>query len=424
MTKTSSTKAYLSVFGSALFFFFIFIQMNMFNALAKDLIQDFSLSSAQLGNLSANYFYATVLFLIPAGMILDRFSTRLCVIVVMGISIACTILFSLSHFYLQAAITRFVLGMCGAFCLLSSVRLASQWFSGEKIGFVIGCVITIAMAGGLCAQTPLTWAVDALGWRHALLLDAGIGVILLVLIMLLVNDTPTKRYHQPTEAGMGFKAIISDLLQVMKNPQNILAGCYTGLMNLPLMLLGAIWGSLYLTQYNHLSRPNASWVVMLLFVGTIIGSPVAGWISDRLQKRVLPMILGALASMAVIIFLMFAPHLSMPTLIVLFFLLGFFTSSQVISYPLIIESNRGALIGAAEGLASMIIMAGGFLQPVFGYMLMWHHPHPLHKALIYTHQDFYLAMLIIPAGFIISLMICFFLKESHAKSMYPTDHHA
>jgi predicted MFS family arabinose efflux permease len=415
--QPSPLRAYSSVFGSALFFFFTFIQINMFNALAPYLIQGFSITSAELGNLSANYFYATVLFLIPAGMILDRVSTRYVIITAMTISIICTVIFAQSHYFLEAALARFIIGLCGAFCLLSSVRLASRWFSGHKMAFIIGCVVTIAMVGGVCAQTPFTLIADHWGWRTTLMLDAGLGAFLLLFIIAFVCDTPEKRCHHPTSGGLSFKEIISDLIQVTKNPQNILAGCYTALLNLPIFLLGAIWGGLYLTQVDHLNRPNASIVVMFLFIGTIVGSPTVGWISDRLQKRILPMIVGAIASLAVVLMVMFAHHLHMPALLTLFFLLGFFTSTQVISYPLIIESNPLALTGAAEGLASMIIMAGGFLQPAFGYLMQWHHPHPLHQAIVYSSHDFYTAMAIMPIGFILSIFICFLLKDSQAKSM-------
>ena len=68
--------AWIVCFSAALFFFYEFIQMNMFNAISADLMRAFSLSATQLGKLSAYYFYANLLFLPVAGALLDRFSTR------------------------------------------------------------------------------------------------------------------------------------------------------------------------------------------------------------------------------------------------------------------------------------------------------------------------------------------------------------
>lgn len=412
---TNSSRAYISVFSSALFFFFIFIQLNMFNALDPYLIKDFKISAVALGNLSAAYFYATIIFLIPAGMILDRLSTRRVIITAMSISIVCTIVFAISHHFYQAFTARFIIGLCGAFCLLSSVRLASRWFSGDKMAFVIGCVVTIAMLGGMVAQTPFTLMADHWGWRLTLLADAALGGVLLLMIIAFVADTPTQRHHKPTTANAGIKSIACDLIKVAQNAQNWLAGSYTALLNLPIFLLGAMWGSLYLTDMDGLSRPSASIVTTSLFIGTIIGSPVVGYLSDRWKKRVFPMQMGAIASLIIILALIYTPHLSFLSLMILFFLLGFTSSSQVISYPLIIESNPLSLTGAAEGLASILIMGSGLLQPVFGSLMQYH--HSANTLTQYHPADFYRAMSLLPIAFIIALFLCFALKESSGKTL-------
>ena len=63
-------------FVASLFFFYEFVQMNMIGSLAPYLMQNFSINAVDLGNLSATYFYSTILFLLPAGQILDRVSAR------------------------------------------------------------------------------------------------------------------------------------------------------------------------------------------------------------------------------------------------------------------------------------------------------------------------------------------------------------
>ncbi|MES1989164.1 MAG: MFS transporter, partial [Pseudomonadota bacterium] len=62
--------------SAALFFFYEFIQMNMLNSLGGYLVKEYDISATQLGNLSAWYFYANLLFLLSAGLVLDRLSTR------------------------------------------------------------------------------------------------------------------------------------------------------------------------------------------------------------------------------------------------------------------------------------------------------------------------------------------------------------
>src|SRR3990167_6276873 len=96
---------WLVIFSASLFFFFEFMQVNMFNAINSSLYIAFQLTDAtQLGVLSACYMYAIVFFLFPAGMILDRFSTRKIIITAMFLCVLCTAAFSYTTALWQAGL--------------------------------------------------------------------------------------------------------------------------------------------------------------------------------------------------------------------------------------------------------------------------------------------------------------------------------
>ena len=97
-------------------------------------MREFSLSAGQISQLSAIYFIANVIFLFPAGSILDRFSTRKVILTSMSICIAGTFLFSLSTSLFIAGCARFFTGIGSAFCFLSCIRLASRWFPAQTHG--------------------------------------------------------------------------------------------------------------------------------------------------------------------------------------------------------------------------------------------------------------------------------------------------
>ncbi|WP_280522002.1 MFS transporter [Candidatus Coxiella mudrowiae] len=162
----------------------------MFNALSPNLMRSFYIGASCLGHLSENYFYANVIFLFPAGMLLNRVSTRKVIILAMAASVVCTFSFAASTSIWQADPCRFVTGIVGSFCLLSNVRLASRWFEPRQMALVICLIVTLVMIGGMVAQTPFIFLTDALGWRMTLLIDASLGLIMLLLIVLLVKDFP------------------------------------------------------------------------------------------------------------------------------------------------------------------------------------------------------------------------------------------
>lgn len=418
MTFSQRIQPWIVVFSASLFFFFEFMQVNMFNALDPSLYKAFHLTNAtQLGQLSACYMYAVVLFLFPAGMILDRFSTRSIIRLAMLVCVICALIFSFTTQLWQAEICRLITGVGGAFCLLGCVRLASRWFPPKHMALVVGLIVTFAMLGGMIAQTPFTKMTQLYGWRNTLRIDAVAGFVMLVFIFMFVRDYPrgTQTFFEAQHASLEKMGFWPAFRRTLSNPQNWLGGFYTSLINLPIFLLGSTWGSWYLMQTQHLSAVDASFVTSMLFIGMIIGSPALGWFSDLIERRKMPMIIGAIASIAVIVVIMYVPDLSLEDLLMLFFMLGFVISSQIISYALIAESNPSVLTGTAEGLASVLIMSGGFLIPVFATLLNLHWNHAmLHGIPNYSVHDYHLAFLIMPIAFVIALLAACAIKETYS----------
>ena len=276
-------KPWVVCFSAALFFFYEFIQMNFFNSLSTEIVNEFSLTPEQLGYLSAFYFYANLIFLFPAGLLLDRFSTRRIILTTMLICITGTFLFSLSQNFWQAAFSRFITGIGSAFCFLSAIRLASRWFPIEKMALIAGLIVTLAMAGGIVAQTPITMLSEWIGWRHTILIDGMVGIILFAVIFIFVQDynCENKNFTENTLSPPSPINFWLNLKLSYLNPQNWFCGIYTSLMNSPIAILGSLWGSLYLEKKHFMEPKNAATISAMIFIGTIIGSPFFGAFSPK-----------------------------------------------------------------------------------------------------------------------------------------------
>jgi hypothetical protein len=116
--------------------------------------------------------------------------------------------------------------------------------------------------------------------------------------------------------------------------------------------------------------------------------------------------------------LMYAPNLSLSSVIGLFFLIGFVTSSQVLTYPTIAELNPIYLTSTAVSVDSVCIMVSGFVfPPFFGWLMERAGNHPIVNGVaVYSAQDFNDAMLILPIAFIVGLIITFFMRETYCRS--------
>ena len=417
----SSFQAWSVVLVAALFFFYEFIQMNLFNAINDQLRSTLHLSATVLGEVSLMYFIANVVFLFPAGVIIDRFSTRKVILISMLFCIVGTVLFAGTTSTFLAMCYRFLTGIGSAFCFVSVVRLASRWFAPERLAMVIGVVVTLAMTGGVVANTPLMLLAKAWGWRNALYLDGLLGVVLFILILCIVRDHP-KSYqatHELEQAELHQLGYLKSMRIAFFRAQNWCAALFTSLMNLPIGVLGGLWGVNYLVANNGFTPVAASEISSMLFVGTIVGSPLVGWISDTLGKRVMPMFVGAVLSLTLCVVMYDHAHVSQFSMMILFFLLGVTTSCQIISYALVAETNSRMVTAMAVSVVSIATQGGVALyQYLFSHLLDQHQLMRLHHiSQQYTADDFKWAILMIPVGFVIAMLLSACVKEKpHADT--------
>jgi MFS family permease len=418
-SKFKTMQPWLVCIAASLFFFYEFVQMSMFNAINPSLIRDFSVSATQLGSLSAAYFYANILFMLPAGLLLDRYSTKLIILTAMLTCVIGTVCFSLTDSLYTAMICRFLTGIGGSFPFLCCLRLAIRWFPPKKLGLITGIMITMAMLGGVVAQTPLTLLTINYGWRASILIDGLLGIIFMLIIYFVVHNEPASNIQKTVTKHINKLPVMQSLKRITSNKQNWLFGIYTCMLNLPIFLLAQTWGSLYLSQVHHLSMTKATMVTSMIFIGTILGSPTLGWLSDTISRRKLPMLLGAIVSLAIILLIMYLPSLSFTSLLLLFLALGYTTSTQIITYPAISESNSLVTNSGALGLASILIMSGGAIfEPMFGWLMQRNWSHEVIDGIPnYSSADYHHAFMILPVAFVVGIIVMFFAKETFCRKL-------
>lgn len=402
------------------FLFFQFFQIAAFNVLIPDLIVSLHTSSSSLSMLSALYFYGTIVFLVPAGVLLDNLSTRTIILLAMALSMFGVFLFTISESFYVAALGRFLIGVSGGpFGFLSSMRLAARWFPPQRLAFVTGIIVALAMLGGVIAQMPFATLIDLIGWRDAMWINLGVGAVIAVTIYLLVKDYPAGQEQEYLKQLNYCKneGFVKGLKIVVFSKQNWFAGLFASLLNLPIFVLGALWGMLYLVQIHAMPRLHATIICSLLFLGMLIGAPLFGYISDRWRLRKMPMLLGAVICISATIFVIESSFIPWHVLGFAFFAIGFGSSSQTLAYPMVAESNPPALAGSALSIASTLIMAGGAIaQPIFGWMIdkQW-------SGLIidgipsYSPADYKFALWILPVAILASMIMVFLLRETYCR---------
>jgi sugar phosphate permease len=274
----------------------------------------------------------------------------------------------------------------------------------------MGLLVTFAVSGGWVASTPMLLAINALGGQMTMLVNGALGVVILVLVALFVRDYPEGAAPAGDEASPAETVPLATGLGIaISNKQNWLAGLYIGLLNLSVLLLGAIWGTNYLKVINpELSSETVTSIIGMIFIGTMVGSPLCGWFSDRVRSRKWSMFAGALVSLAIMLAIMLTPQPGAAMLFALFLLLGIITAAQSIGYPVIAESNEDKVLGTANGFSAVLIMGmAAIAQPLFGWLI-----DVLGGE---TPENYRQAIWLMPASFVIALVCTLLLRETFKK---------
>lgn len=415
-------KAFIIVFITSFLFFYEFGLTNMYNSLGPYVVKDFNLSPTEFGFVASLFFYTDLIFLIPAGLLVDRHSPRKIITLVLLISSTGVLLNANTHSLALLIVARLLMGFGGGFCLVGCIRVAVNWFPAQYLAGISGFIITMGMLGGLMVQTPLTLLIIHTSWRHALTVVAMIGYAIAALIFLCVRDMPEERREErQNHIKQHHESGLTHCLKLaLLKKQNWYCGLYTCLMNLPIFMLGALLGIPYLTQVNQLSTTEAATISGMLYLGTMIGSPIMGWLSDTFKNRKLPMLINAILAIILVFIIIQITNNNFWLLLGLFLLLGIITSAQIISYPTVVESNSKMISSSATCIISMMCMISGvFIQPLAGFLLSIRGGgHIMAGTMDYPIASYHFVMNILPIAFIMAFIFALLVRETHAKSLH------
>lgn len=401
-------EGWLICLSAGLFFFYVFFQMNIFDVINQSLRQAFQINAAQLSWMSSTFVWASILFFIPAGIIVDRFSVRKIILITMTICIIGTLGFALTTSYILASIFHSFTGIANAFCFTSCMVLVYRFFPPTYQALVTGCLVTMAFCGGMAAHTPLAYLNEYIGWRKSLLIDVVLGIAILIWLSFVIKD----KYQSKTSKNDTLMWL-KGLTRVITTKQNWFAGIYTACLNLPIMVLCALWGASYLKKVHHLANMEASNIMSLVLMGSMIGGPLFGFLSDKLGRRKPIMLFGAIGTLGIMGLLVTFTNLSFITLSCIFFAIGLLSSCQIVGYPLISESNHSNNTGIATAIASIIITGcGGLGQVLFGALLQHHAGFIAHH---FSSLDFQYAIIMLPIAAAISCLMMLGIDETYCS---------
>ncbi|MCH2141173.1 MAG: MFS transporter [Phycisphaerales bacterium] len=417
---------------AACFFLYEFFVRVMPSVVLGDLSSEFNATPVDLSGSLAVYLWVYAPMQLVVGGLFDRFGAKFLLVGAAGIVGGGCLIFAQTQTLDGLGIARGMAGFGSAFAFVGAIYVATVWFPPSRLALIAGVTTAVGMLGEVIGQTPLVDAVAAWGWRDVVMISGWAGLAIAIVLLLVIPPRPHWFHDRFTEEDETNIGILTGIITVLGNWKLWVVGLICASIYMPLSVVAALWGNTFMEVAGGYTAKQASFATIMLATGWMIGCPIAGWLSDRMGSRRIPLIVGSLGGGATMLLFMWPGLLGYYGLLSVMLIGGLLTSTQVICFAVAMDVCPRTLRGTATACANFIcMMVAAGVQVLIGWILTTEVTTPsVHRSSGHitagadslkhtTPEEFRWAMAIIPALFVMSLILCFVLPETAPERAKP-----
>jgi MFS family permease len=165
---------------------------------------------------------------------------------------------------------------------------------------------------------------------------------------------------------------------------------------------------------HGIERGEAAFAVMLILLGQGLGSPVMGWLSDRIGRRKPVMFLCSGLALITLCIAVYVHGLPLWLVYAILFLHGTGSSGIIVGFSTMREAAAPHLVGASLGIVNTFVMGfSAMIHPLLGLLLDTVWDERMEGGVrYYGTGDYELAMLVLPAALVIGLIAAALVRET------------
>ncbi|CAN8077126.1 unnamed protein product [Agarophyton chilense] len=296
-----------------------YLTRNSFTYVAPVMRQALGFSLEQLGIIMSVFPLAYGFSKLVAGILSDRFSTRLFMSLGLALTGVINILFGF-----QTSLFAFVaLWLANGFFQAAGAppcaKLLTTWYSRSERGTWWGFWNTSHNTGGFLIPLLAGYCARAFGWQYGMIVPGVISIFMGLFLFNRLRDSPEAVGLPPvdeidTNKGESEKNAENktdgDLTSRQKLFKYVLSNPYVWLLAVSYFFVYFVrqgvssWAHIFLLDYKGVAdAQEAAFRVSGMEIGGLLGSLVSGWASDKMMRgRRIPIIvlwlLGVMASVA------------------------------------------------------------------------------------------------------------------------------
>lgn len=316
----------------------------------------FEIASTQLSVFTMVQLFVYASMQIPVGALLDRFGAKRLLVVGVTLMTGAQLGFAFADSFAVGVLARVVVGMGDAMVFIPLLRLVALWFPPFRIPMVSQLTGLLGQLGALVAASPLVYALQEWGWTPSFGAAAAVGVVLGVLLVAVVRDSP---YPDHELDQIKVRALARTVRRAWMTP-----GTRLGLWSHFSAQFGAtvfalLWGYPFLVAGQGLSPQTAGNLLVLMTLTTVVTSPVIGGFVTRYPFSRSTLILWIVAAIATVwaVVLLWPGRAPLPLLVLLVVVTAVGGPGAFVGFDLARTFNPPTRLGSATG----IVNVGGFL---------------------------------------------------------------
>lgn len=254
---------------------------------------------ASLGMFATAYYAGYVFSNAAGGYLTDRIGGRaLITLSLIGAGLFMIYFGSTRSVVVGVAVQGFV-GLFAGAEYGAGIKLISSWFRPRELGRAMGIYTSATAVGVLIANTAVPRIINALDWTASYHAFGAISIAAGILCFILVRPGPVRVVVAPSSSA-GSTSIVRKLL----TNRNLMLLALAGFGGFWGTYGFVIWSNTLMIKGRGIDHTVAGMIVGIFAVMGIVGKPLIGWLSDKMNgaRRVPAMAMLLLFSGMLIVF--------------------------------------------------------------------------------------------------------------------------
>lgn len=255
----------------------------------------------------------------------------------------------------------------------------SRWFPRSKRGTYYSIFSATPYVGEFISYNVLALIVSWLGWQYGFIVAALAGMVGAAVILIFVSDTPESKGLPSVQSLSGEQLTKEDRMptrelqkMVLRHPGIWVIALASAFIYITKYAIAG-WGILFLQKSRDFDLAEASQIIAFSSVFGIVGTVLAGWLSDRIFKgdRVKPAILsGIISTSSLILFLFVGGGFILNIFYVSLFSLSVGVLYCIVAGLMAVDIVPRKATGAALGIVGISsYVAAGIQDITSGYLI-------------------------------------------------------